>query len=145
MSTEVDPGRDIVSDYYEGYTAVQAEIAAVESRKVRKAIFMIAALLFGGEMIGLLMKGDVTPELVLYSAVIPLIIVGLGFLAIKQPMLAIILATLVFVGLIILSIVVYGSVGIFSGLLVKAVIVYFIIAGFQSSRQAEQAKKDLKT
>ncbi len=95
-------------------------------------------------MLGMAMANLITAETILYSAVIPLVLVGIGFLAIKQPLLAIILAALVFAGLIILSIVLFGGVGAISGLLIKAVIIYFLISGFQSAREAERAKKELK-
>ncbi len=144
MSTAPDSGNDIVSNYYDDYKQTQAYIALTESKQVRKSIFIVAALLFASDMLGMAMANLITAETILYSAVIPLVLVGIGFLAIKQPLLAIILAALVFAGLIILSIVLFGGVGAISGLLIKAVIIYFLISGFQSAREAERAKKELK-
>jgi hypothetical protein len=144
MSTAPDPENDIVANYYDDYKQTQAYIVLTESKQVRKSIFIIAALLFASDMLGMAMANLITAETILYSAVIPLILVGIGFLAIKQPLLAIILAALVFAGLIILSIILFGGVGAISGLLIKAVIIYFLISGFQSAREAERAKKELK-
>lgn len=143
MNTQQETGTHIVSDLYEGYRDVQAHLVVTHSRKVRNAIFAIAALLFGSELLSLMMRGNPSAEVILYSAIIPLIVVGMGFLATRQPLVAIILVLLVFVAIIVLSIIVYGSRGAFSGALVKIIILYFLLAGIQSARQAERAKKEL--
>jgi hypothetical protein len=143
MTTESN-SNDVVSNYYDEYKQNQEYILKLESRKVRNSIFIVAALLFGSEFLGLMMANLVTVTNTLASAIIPLILVGIGFLALRLPLLAIILATLVFAGLIVLTIVLLGGAGAISGLLVKAIVIYFLVAGFQSARQAELARKEVK-
>jgi hypothetical protein len=84
MSTAPDPGNDIVSNYYDDYKQTQAYIVLTESKQVRKSIFIIAALLFASDMLGMAMANLITAETILYSAVIPLVLVGIGFLAINN-------------------------------------------------------------
>lgn len=143
MSTETNP-KDIVSEYYEGYKETQADILKDQSLKVRNCIFALAILIFVNDMLGLYKADLISTETVIYSLVVPLILVGVGFLAIKHALLAIIIAALIVAGLITYSIVLYGGVGAISGLITKAIMAYFVLAGFQSAREAEQARKELK-
>ena len=147
MTPDTDqPGTEenVVSGYYEDYKQTQAEIFSRESRRVRNSLFWIGSLLFIGDLIGLAITQDMTGENLIYSLIFPLIFVGLGLLALKQPLLADILGIVVFIGIIILSIVAYGGLGAISGLLVKGLIIYLLLAGFQSAKTAEQAKKEMK-
>ena len=139
-----DDQQDIVSGYYDTYKQTQAEIFAAECRRVRNSIFWIAGLLFGSDMLGLAIANLITGETVLYTLLFPAIFIGLAFLALKQPMLAAILAIVLFAGIIILSIVVFGGIGAIRGILIKAIIIYFLLAAIQSARIAEQAKKDMQ-
>jgi len=147
MNTEANPSntdQNIISPYYEDYKQTQAEIFAKECKRVRNSILTIAGLLFASELLGLAMANLVSSQNILYSLLFPAIFIGLAFLAIRQPMLSVILAALVFVGIIILSIVAYGGLGAISGILVKAIIIYLLLAGFQSATTAEKAKKELQ-
>jgi len=146
QTTGDQPGNDqeIVSGYYDDYKQTQAEIFAVESKRVRNSIFWIAGLFFASDLLGLAIANLVSPETLLYALLFPVLFIGLGLLSTRQPMLSIALAMVLFAGIIILSIVVYGGVGAIKGILVKAIIVYFLLAGFQSAKTAEQAKKDMR-
>lgn len=135
--------QDVVSGYYENYKETQKEIFSVESRRVRNSILWVAGLLFASDMLSLVMVDLVTGELVLYALLFPGLFAGIAFLGLKQPMLAAVLALLLFVGIIILSIVAFGSIGAVRGLIVKAIMIYFLFAAFQSARTAEQAKKEM--
>ena len=72
-----------------------------------------------------------------------LALIAVAFLAMKQPLVAIILAAFVFVGVWTLTIMIFGGVGAISGLLIKAIIIYFFIAGFQSAREVTRIRKEL--
>ena len=134
---------DIVSGYYDDYKQTQKEIFRMEAIKVRNSIFWIAALLFGSSLLGLAMANIVNEETILYAIIDPAIFVAFGFLAIRQPMIAIILAFLLFAAIIIITINTHGSRAAISGLIVKAIIIYFLFAGFQSAKTAEQARKEM--
>lgn len=140
---QVDP-QDIVSGYYDTYKQTQAEIFAVECRRVRNSIFWVAGLLFGSDMLGLAMVNLITSDTILYALLFPVLFIALAFLALKQPMLAAILSILLFAGIIIINIIAFGGVGAIRGIIVKAVIIYFLLAAVQSAQTAEQAKKDMQ-
>lgn len=78
-------------------------------------------------------------------SVIPLVCVGLAFLSIKEPLTSIIIAAVIIIGLWVYAAVVTGGMAAISGWLIKAVIVYLLIAGFQSAREAQKIKKELKS
>lgn len=142
--TPPPPEQNIVADLHDDYKQTQVEIYHREVRRVRKNIFWIGALLLISDLLGLAMTDGLEPEAILYSCIFPVIYVSIGILAMKQPMLASILATLLFVGLIVLTIIIYGGVGAISGFIIKAVIIYLIFASFQSAKAAEQAKKEMR-
>jgi hypothetical protein len=145
MSTETSQPlqeENVISGYYEDFKQTQAEIFSMEGKKVRKCLFWVAGLLFGSDLLAYLMLDYYSLDLILASMIVPAIFIGLGFLAQKQPMLASVLAMIVFAGIIILTLVVYGRVGAITGLIVKAFIIYFLIASYQSAKVAEQARRD---
>jgi hypothetical protein len=95
-------------------------------------------------MLGLAIADLFTTKWVLAALLFPAIYVGIGFLGLKQPLLAAILGTLVFIGIIIMLYVVSGKMDGFLGIIIKAIMVYFLFAAFQSARTAERAKKEMQ-
>ena len=132
-----------VSGYYENYSETQREVYAMEVRKARNALFWVAIILFASELLGLAVTKTFSMETFLISLIVPAIIVGLGFLAVKEAMTAIIIAAVVILGIWIYSIAVLGGRAAISGWLVKAVIIYFLIAGFQHAKEAMRIKKEV--
>lgn len=135
--------QDVVSEVYDNYKETRAEILKIEIKKVRNSIFWISGVFLISSFLGLAVANTFTAQTILYSLALPLLFTGLGFLSTKQPLLAILLAALVFIGYIILEFTVIGGRAAVSGWIVKAAIVYFLIAGFQSSREAERARKEM--
>jgi len=70
-------------------------------------------------------------------------LIAIAFLALKQPLAAIIFAAIVFTGVWVLMILVFGGIGAISGLLVKAIIIYFLISGFQSAKEVNRIRKEI--
>ncbi len=136
---------NIVSALYDGYQDTQKEILEIEIRKTKTKLFTIAAVVFGFDLLALLAVNLVTADTLLYIAIVPAIMVGLAFLAMKEPMLAMIIAALIIVGIWIYIIAMTGSQAALTGWLGKAILVYLLIAGFQNAREAQRIKKELKT
>ncbi len=135
---------NIVSGIYDGYQDTQKEILAIEIRKTRNKLFTIAAVIFLFDLLALLAVDLVTADTILYIAVVPAVLVGLAFLALKEPMLAMVIAAIIIVGIWIYIIAITDGGGAVSGWLGKAILVYLLIAGFQNAREAHRIKKELK-
>ena len=132
-----------ISGFYEGYSDTQKEVLAVEIRKTRNTLFIIAAVIFASDILGLLALNVFIIETLLVILIVPLAITGLGFLATKEPMSAIIIAAVIIGGIWIYTIVISGGRAAIMGWLIKAIIIYFLIAGFQHAREATRIKKEL--
>jgi hypothetical protein len=141
MST---PEQNIVSEYYDDYKETQNYIFKTEGRKSRKMIFIVAIVLFTGDMLGLAMASAISVQLVLASLLFPVIFLGLGFFAPRHPMMAIIISIIIFAIILILSFLVMGSASIISGLIVKAIIIFCLISGFNSAREAQRARAEIQ-
>jgi hypothetical protein len=135
---------NIVSGLYDGYQDTQKEILEIEIRKTKNKLFTIAAVVFGFDLLALLAANLVDANTLLYIAIIPAIMIGLAFLAMKEPMLAMIIAALIIVAVWIYIIAMTGSRAAITGWLGKAILVYLLIAGLQSAREAQRIKKELK-
>jgi len=135
---------DIVSDYYDTYKEVQHDILQTETRKTRNAIFLVAALLFGSDLLALFMANAATPSTLLYISVVPLLFVAVGFFALKQPLAAIITALVLYVGIWGLTVYIYGGSQLMSGLIIKAITVTTLLVGLNNAREAEKARNNLK-
>jgi hypothetical protein len=132
-----------VSGYYEGYSDMQKEVLAIETRKTRNTLFTIAAVILVSDILSLLALNVFKLEVVLVVLIVPVAIAGLAFLANKEPLTAIIIAAVIIIGIWIYTIVVSGGRAAIMGWLIKAVIIYFLIAGFQHAREATRIKKEL--
>ena len=133
------------SGLFDGYQDTQKEILAIEIRKTKIKLFTIAVVIFGFDLLALLTINLVNATTLLIIAIVPLIMVGLAFLAIKEPLLAMIVAAVIIVGLWIYVIAKTGSQVAITGWLQKAILVYLLIAGFQNAREAQRIKKELNT
>lgn len=140
---ETATSADIVTDYYDTYKEVQQDILQTETRKTRNAIFSVAALLFGSDLLALFIANAVTPATLLYITIVPALFVAAGFFAIKQPLAAIITALVLYVGIWGLSVYIYGGSQLMSGLIVKAITVTTLLVGLNHAREAEKARKNL--
>ena len=142
MSDINDP--NVVSGLYDNYNETQREILAIEIKKTRNKLFTIAIVILILDFLAMMMayKG-VESEMLLYIIIVPLIVVGLAFLAIKEPIVAIVITAIIIIGLWILAAVQTGGRAAITGWIGKAIIVYLLIAGFQSAREAQRIKKEL--
>ncbi|HET6993448.1 MAG TPA: hypothetical protein VFI06_00640 [Chitinophagaceae bacterium] len=137
-----EPDSD-VSSYYENYSETQKEVLAIEIRRTRKNLFIAAAVLMISGFLGLAMLNAFNLITILAVLVIPVILTGLGFLANKEPLTAIIIAAVVFLGEWIYSIAITGGRAAIMGWLVRAIVIYLLIAGLQHAKEAMRIKKEL--
>jgi len=142
--TDTQPESQIVSEIYDNYNEVQREVMEIEIRKTRNKLFTIAVVIFLFDLLALLVVNLVTSEALLIILVIPVIIAGLGLLANKEPMIAMIVSAIIIVGIWVYTIVITKGTAAISGWVSKAIIIYFIIAGFQSAKEATKIKRELK-
>lgn len=143
-SSEAVTSTDVVTDYYDTYKEVQLDILQTKTRKTRNAIFSVAALLFGSDLLALFMANAVTATTLLYILAVPALFVAVGFFALKQPLAASITAIVLFAGLWVFTVYVFGGSQVISGLIVKAIIITFLLIGVNHAREAEKARKNLK-
>ena len=141
---EIEKEEEVVSSIFDDYSETQREVFAIETRKTRNKLFALAIVIFGFDFLVLLRTDLVQWETLLISAIIPLIFVGLAFLARKEPLTSMIIVAVIIGGTWIYSAFVTNGYSLLAGWWAKAIIVYLILAGFQSAREAEKIKKELK-
>src|SRR4051812_25569038 len=88
-----------IAEYYNNYQQTQTELIALYSKKTRNAIFTLAGLWLASEFIGLAIANVFNATLLISALLIPALLVGTAFIALKQPLTAIIIAALIFVGM----------------------------------------------
>ena len=134
----------IVSDIYDNYEETQREIYFIELRKTRTKIFTIAAVIFVFDFIAIAAANLITAKTLGYVAFFPVIIALLGFLANKEPFLAMVLTIIIIAGIWIYSFVVLGTRAIYMGWFAKAILIYLMIAGVQNAKEAQRVKRELR-
>lgn len=141
-----DPQQEnVVSDIFDNYQDTQKEILDMEIKKVRNKLFTLAIIFFVADLIQLVASDTLNITTLIIIAVIPLFFVGLAFLAIKEPLLSMVLCSLIIGGIWIYVAVVTGGRALFSGIIVKGIVIYLVFAGFQSAIEAQRIKKELKS
>lgn len=138
------PEENVVVDLYDNYHETQKEILAIEIRKTRNKLITIAVVILIFDLIALSAMNAISLQSMIVISILPVIIIGLAFLAIKEPLIAMIIAALLIVGLWIYSVILTGGLSAVSGWLGKAIIIYLLFAGFQNATEATRIKKELK-
>jgi hypothetical protein len=138
------PEENVVAGLYDNYHETQKEILAIEIRKTRNKLITVAVVIFAFDLLALMVADALMLQTFIWILIIPALIIGLAFFALKEPLAAMIIAAAIIVGLWIYSIVLTGGLAAVSGWLGKAVIIYLLIAGFQNAREATRIKKELK-
>ena len=139
-----ESGEEVVSGIFEDYSETQREIFAIETRNTRNKLFALAIVVFGFDFLVLLRTDLVQWQTLLASAIIPAIFVGLAFLARKEPLTSMIIVSVIIGGLWLYNAISTNGYSLLAGWWAKAIVVYLILAGFQSSREAEKIKRELK-
>ncbi|HEY2722821.1 MAG TPA: hypothetical protein VGI82_13900 [Chitinophagaceae bacterium] len=141
---DINPlGENSIGDYYDNYKQNQLHLIRIYSRKARNSIFAMAGLWLASDVLGLMAVNIFTIELLFSACLVPVIFVAIAFLALTQPMAAAVIAAVVFLGVWVLTILIFGSAGAISGLLIKAIVIYFLISSFQSAREVNRIKKEI--
>jgi hypothetical protein len=138
------PEENVVVGLYDNYHETQKEILAIEIRKTRNKLITIAVVILIFDLIALSAMNAISLQSMIVISILPAIIIGLAFLAIKEPLIAMIIAALLIVGLWIYSVILTGGLSAVSGWLGKAIIIYLLFAGFQNATEATRIKKELK-
>jgi len=138
------PEENVVSGLYENYFETQKEILTIEIRKTRNKLIYVATTIFVFDFLAVMIANAFILQTFLWISVVPLIILALAFFALKEPMAAVIVASLLIVGIWVYSIIITGGLAAISGWIGKAIIIYLLIAGFQSAREAAKIKGELK-
>lgn len=133
-----------VSDIFEGYTEVKKEVLAIETRKAAYKLFSVAGVLLIFNLIAVIASGIPLSYVLLDILIFPVVFVGLGLLAFKEPMVATILGMVIIFGLWIYNAVVVDMVTLTQGWLGKAIVIYLLFAGMQNAREAHRVKQELK-
>lgn len=94
-----DESPSVVTQEYERYQETQKEIMEIEIRKTRNMLWILAAVFLGINVIALLQLGVSISDFWLEILIIPAVLAGLGFMAIKEPLVATIIATVIIGGL----------------------------------------------
>jgi len=130
-------------DIFDNYNEINRDTYLTETRRVKSRLLSIAVILFLSDVFGLLISDMLTFQLLLWSLFIPCIIASLAFLGVKEPLAAMIIATVIIAALWIYIIAVLGARGAIAGFLVKIIVIYLLISGFKSAKEAQRAKKEL--
>ena len=138
------PEENVVSGLYENYFETQKEILTIETRKTRNKLIYVATTIFVFDFLAVMIVNAFILQTLLWISVVPLIILALAFFALKEPMAAMIVASLLIAGIWVYSIIITGGLAAISGWIGKAIIIYLLIAGFQSAREATKIKGELK-
>jgi hypothetical protein len=134
----------ILSDEYERYNETQKEIMEMEIKKTRNTLWILATVFLVIQLIAIAQLELSISDLWLEILLFPVILAGLGFLAIKEPMVAVVVAGLLIFGLWIYNVILLGGIAIISGLLWKGIIISVYIVCFQHANTATKIKKELK-
>ena len=142
--SNIPDSEQLAGGIMDSYSDTQKEIFAIEKRKTRNKLFIIAAVILISDLLALFMANAVNASTLLASGIVPLIFVGLALLATKEPLLAMILGAAMIVALWVFLFVQFGNRSLISGWLVKAVLITLVISGFRNAIEANNVRKEMR-
>ena len=86
--SNIPDSEQLAGGIMDSYADTQKEILVMETRKTRNKLFIIAAVILISDLLALFMANAVNATTLLVIGIVPLVFVGLAFLAIKEPLLA---------------------------------------------------------
>ena len=134
----------IVQDIYDNYTETQKEIYSLETKKTRKVIITMAIIIFLVDLLAVSRQDGLNIQTVSIVLIVPAIFIGLAFLAMREPMIAILLSSLILLAIWAYAVIILGPSGLISGWLIKSVLIFLMFAGIQNARTAQTIKRELK-
>ena len=134
----------IVQDIYDNYTETQKEIYSLETKKTRKVIITMAIIIFLVDLLAVSRQDGLNIQTVSIVLIVPAIFIGLAFLAMREPMIAILLSSLILLAIWAYAVIILGPSGLISGWLIKSVLIFLMFAGIQNARTAQAIKRELK-
>ena len=134
----------IVQDIYDNYTEKQKEIYSLETKKTRKVIITMAIIIFLVDLLAVSRQDGLNIQTVSIVLIVPAIFIGLAFLAMREPMIAILLSSLILLAIWAYAVIILGPSGLISGWLIKSVLIFLMFAGIQNARTAQAIKRELK-
>ncbi len=142
QNTPEPPKENEIADYFEGVKKLELEGYETGIKKARNALFITAGLVLLAEVISLATSGiPLSPFLIGFIVVEVGIFVALGFWTKTQPLTAIIIGLLAFLGLWIFTIVATDSSAIYKGILVKIIIIVTLVNAIKPAKAWQDAKK----
>lgn len=142
--SNIPDSEQLAGGIMDSYSDTQKEIFAIEKRKTRNKLFIIAAVILISDLLALFMANAFTATTLLAIGIVPLIFVGLALLATKEPLLAMILGAAMIVALWVFLFVQFGNRSLVSGWLVKAVLITLVISGFRNAIEANNVRKEMR-
>ncbi len=139
-----DTTGDIATGIFDDYQQTQWELLRIVLKKLRKKLIILAAVIFLFDAIALSAANSLVPEMLAWISIVPIIILGLSFLAGWEPLLAVIAAALLMIGIWVYAVMVNGPTAVVSGWLGKIIVITSLIAAFQDAKEITQLRKELQ-
>lgn len=135
---------NLVAPIYDGYQDTQLELLAIETRKAAYKQFSIGAVLLMFNILAVTASGIPFAYVWLDVILFPVLFTGLGFLALKEPLVATLIGMILVFGYWIYIAIAIDITSLMKGWLGKAIIIYLLLAGLQNAREAHRIRKELK-
>ena len=135
----------IISDQYDDHRQLAEETMKSDSKKACIMLIVTAIVVFGFDMLAVY-SSDVPFSLVWLNIIpVPIGLIGLGLLAIKEPMVAVVIAALLVFALWIFNLVPLSPVVIEKGLTQKGIAIGLLFGAYMFANCAMKEKQDLTT
>ena len=136
---------DEIAEYFEGVKKLELEGYETGIKKARNALFITAGLVLLAEIIAIASAGiPLTPFLIGFIVVEVGIFVALGFWTKTQPLTAIIVGLIAFIGLWVFTVVFSDDdTAIVKGIIVKIIIIVTLVNAIKPAKAWQDAKKNM--
>lgn len=137
------PEESILTEYVDTQRDVQTHIWNDERRKARNKVWSAAAIFLIGDLVTLSMANVLNSQTLVASLVIPMILFGLGFWALANPMPAVITVSVLIVAIFAYQFYLIGWGSLLAGFIAKGALIYVLFAAWSNARHAQAARRQL--
>ncbi len=144
-NTDSNPPRENeIAEYYEGVKKMELSGYERGIKNARNALFVVAALVFIGELVFAGISGTgITAWVIGIAIAEAAVFIALGLWTKTKPFTAIVIGLIIFILMWVASIVIIGNSAIYKGIIVKIIIIFYLISALKPAKAWEETKKTM--
>jgi len=135
---------NVITDSYDSFKREKLKLLTKKIQRSRDTIFIVAGFLMLVALIQLGTGKADDKRQFLFTLLLSVVYIGIGFLARQEPFGALIVALIIYTGLWFVTVAILGPEYLFNGIIGKIIVIVALASGIPHTYEADKIKRELK-